>query len=367
MNALQLRAEAIKRMATRRQRIPQSWAEIQYVVRAGLAPTIYSIGDQFQCNRGSDVLTWDIIGFDQDIPADSQYTHTLTLQLHDCYKTIQFDNVEALYYAETELPAGTYNFTLLAGYDTAYGGGKTYYFTLSQPVPAGGQIMFPWGYNIQADTVKISTYANGTTTTAIESNIPVTEGTEGVGLTPTNHTHRIRYGSNNWQQSAIRQWLNSDAAAGSVWVPQTIYDRPPSWASGEAGFLNGIDADFLAVIGAAVKRTAKNTVSDGGGYYDISTDKIFLLARGEVGGSNENNINEGEPYQYYYNMLTDGARSDGEIAGRIKYLSGTVRYWLLRSPNSSSAHAVRFVYTVGSLNSNFASGDIGVAPACVIF
>lgn len=365
MNALQLRAEAIKRMATRR-RIPQSWAEIQYVVRAGLAPTIYSIGDQLTCNRGSDVLTWDIIGFDQDIPADSQYTHTLTLQLHDCYKTIQFDAPEALFYAETELPARTYNFPLLAGYDTAYGGGKTYYFTLTQPVPAGGQITFPWGYQVQASTVKVSTYANRTTTTAIET-VSVTEGSDGTPLTPTNHTHRIRYGSNNYSESALRQWLNSDAAAGSVWVPQTIYDRPPSWASGEAGFLNGIDADFLAVIGAAVKRTAKNTVSDGGGYYDISTDKIFLLSRGEVGMQNENNINEGEPYQYYYNMLTDGARNDGEITDRIKYLSGAARFWWLRSPFSSHASYVRSVNTVGSLHSSGAYNAYGVAPACVIF
>ena len=226
--------------------------------------------------------------------------------------------------------------------------------------------MFPWDYQVQASATKVSTYANRTTTTAIET-VSVTEGSDGIPLTPTNHTHRIRYGSNNWQQSAIRQWLNSDAAAGSVWVPQTIYDRPPSWASGEAGFLNGIDADFLAVIGAAVKRTAKNTVSDGGGYYDISTDKIFLLARGEVGGANENNIDEGVPYEYYADMLTGGTRSDGEITDRIKYLSGTARSWWLRSPNSSYAHYVRIVHTVGSLNYYHAYTAIGVAPACVIF
>lgn len=347
--------------------VVESWADVQRIVRAGMAPKIFTVGEQFECKRGADTLTWDIIGFDHDIPADSSYTHSMTLQMHNCYKNIQYDATEALYYAENELPAGTYNFSLLVGYDVAYGGGKTFYFTLAQPVPAGGQIMFPWGYQIQSDTIKISTYSNNATTTAIESNISVVEGNEGTALTSLgvcNHTHRIRYGSNNWQESAMRQWLNSDAAAGNVWVPKTVFDRPPSWRATEAGFLYNIDADFLTVIGAAVKRTARNAVNEGGGYYDINTDKIFLLARGEVGGANENGINEGAPYEYYADMLTGGARNNGDLTGRIKYLSGTARYWWLRSPHAGDAYNVRLVDPSGAMSGNNAYYASGVAPAC---
>lgn len=342
-----------------------SWADVQSIVRLGVAPTVFSIGDQLQCNRGSDVLTWDIVGFDQETPVDVTKTHSMTLLMHDCYKMIQFDGVEALYYAETELSAGTYNFTLLAGYDAAYGGGLTYYFTLTKPVPAGGQIYFPWGYNIQASDTKISTYASKTATATIETNISVTAGTDGIALTPTNHSHRIRYGSNNWQESAIRQWLNSNAAAGSVWIPTNNYDRPPTWVTTESGFLNGIDADFLSVIGDVTKRTAKNTITDGGGYTDL-TEKFFLPSKGEVGGNNENNINEGDPYSYYDDMLINHTRSETEIAGRIKYLSGTARIWWLRSPHSSSANSVRRVHTSGSVITNYASNAYGAAPACVV-
>ena len=32
----------------------------------------------------------------------------------------------------------------------AYGGGKTYQFTLTQAVPVGGQLTFKWDYNVQA-------------------------------------------------------------------------------------------------------------------------------------------------------------------------------------------------------------------------
>ena len=340
---------------------PNSWQAVQQIVRSGMASKVFAIGEQLTCNRGADVLTWDIIGFDHDAPANPHLTHSMTIQMHDAYKNIQFGAPQALYYAETELPAGTYNFALLAGYDLDYGGGKTYSFTLSQPVPAGGQIMFPWGYNVQSSTVKVSTYPSNTSTTAIESNISVTEGTNGTALNPTNHTHRVRYGSNNWENSVIRQWLNSNAAAGSVWTPKTIYDRPPSWATTEAGFLNGLDADFLAVIGATTKRTALNTVNEGGGYVDL-TETIFLPGRGEVGGTNEGGIDEGAPYQYYADMLIGGARNDGELAARIKYLSGTARYVWLRSPSVSNASGVRNVITSGAVGYNYACGANGVPP-----
>ena len=219
--------------------------------------------------------------------------------------------------------------------------------------------MFPWGYNLQSSTIKISTYESRTSTTAIESNISVTEGANGTALTPTNHTHRIRYGSNNWQQSALRQWLNSNADAGGVWTPKTIYDRPPTWAASEAGFRNGLDADFLAVTGAVKKRTALNTITDGGGYIDTE-ETFFLPSRGEIGSTNEGGINEGVPYQYYEDMLVNGVRNDGELPARIKYLGGSPRSVWLRSPDVGYARYVRSVYTSGAVNGNSASGAFGV-------
>ena len=85
------------------------------------------------------------------------------------------------------------------------------------------------------------------------------------------------------------------------------------------GFLNGLDADFLAVIGATTKRTALNTVNEGGGYVDL-TETIFLPGCDEVGGTNEGGIDEGAPYQYYEDMLTGGVRNDGELGRTYKIL-----------------------------------------------
>ena len=352
--------------------VPTAFKDVQTLVRSGLASKVFHIGDQLVCNKGDVKLVWDIIGIDHDVPADKQFTHSMTLQLHDCIASMQYDGTEALFYCETELAAGTYHFTLLSGYDTTYGGGKTYQFTLTQPVPAGGQIMFPWGYNTQAASTKVSTYASRTATAAIES-VSVVEGTEGTSLGTAdgntanmNHTHRIRYGSNNWVESAMRQWINSDKAAGSVWTPQTKFDRPPFWAESTAGFLNGIDADFLEVIGETEKVTCRNTVTDGGGS-DITTDKFFLLSRREVYAGNEvSGVIEGEPYPYYSDYSDLSVAGTGNDTNRIKYRNGSPQWWWLRTPHSGNGNDVRIIKPAGSLNSHNAYYSNGVAPACNI-
>lgn len=353
--------------------VPTSFKDVQTLVRSGLASKVFHIGDQLVCNKGDVKLVWDIIGIDHDVPADKQFTHSMTLQLHDCLASMQYDGIEALFYCETELAAGTYHFTLLSGYDTTYGGGKTYQFTLTQPVPAGGQIMFPWGYNTQAASTKVSTYASRMATAAIES-VSVVEGTEGTSLGTAdgntanmNHTHHIRYGSNNWVESAMRQWINSDKDAGSVWTPQTKFDRPPSWAASAAGFLNGIDADFLEVIGETEKVTCRNTVTDGDGS-DITTDKFFLLSRREVYAGNEvSGVIEGEPYPYYSDYSDLSAAGTGNDTNRIKYRNGSAQYWWLLTPTSGHGHNVRTIDPAGTLNNYGANGSsAGVAPACNI-
>lgn len=348
----------------------KDWTGVQAIVRMGFAPKVFSIGDQLVCNHEKyGELVWDIIGFDHEqLLYGNNKTHSMTIQLHSCLSdTIAYDAAEALYYAENELPAGTYNFTLLAGYDEAYGGGKTYSFTLTNSVPAGGVIVFPWGYQQQAANVKISTYDTASSTSAIES-VAVTQGTNGTALESMgecNSIYRVRFGSNNWNQSAIRQFLNSDADAGSVWTPKTNFDRPPSWATDTAGFLNGLDADFLAVIGEVEKITALNTITDGGSS-ETNKEKFFLLSRAEVYGGTTNGILEGEAYPYYSETSDLSEASTKSNTNRIKYKNGVTQWWWLRSPYSAQSHGAQAVSTSGSISSNNATMNYGVAPACCI-
>ncbi|MBO5449818.1 MAG: hypothetical protein J5994_10915 [Ruminococcus sp.] len=356
----------------------ESWADVQKIVRAGQAAKYFSVGDQLVCEKAksdgtSERLVWDVIGIDHDTPSDPQFTHSLTLQLHELYQNMQFDSPEAMCYCETGLPAGTYNFTLPDGYDTEHGGGKTYSFTITKPVPAAGQIMFPWGSNQQASATKISTYVDNTTSAALEA-VPVVEGSEGTYLGTAdgksanmNNVYRICYGSNNWIKSDIRMRLNSDAPKGDIsWRATTKFARKPSWVKTEAGFLNGIDADFLAVLGNVKKVTARNKITDGGGSEE-SDELIFLLSRPEVFAGKENNIDEGVPYPYYADNSDLPSAGTGSDTNRIKYTrSGAPFYCYLRSPFPNDADRVRGVDPSGALTGLHADTILGFSPACCI-
>ena len=256
-----------------------SWAVVQQLVRLGIAPNVFNVGDQLVCEHATyGTLVWDILGFDLDTPEDATYEHSMTIGLHD------------------QLP-----------------------------------------YAFQFD--------------AAETNNP--------------DSNRKSYGSNNWKESGIRQWLNADGAAGTWWTAQTEYDVRPSYANSTAGFLAGLDADMLAVLGNVKKITARNTVTDGGGY-DETTDKIFLLSKTEVYGGQESVIDEGTVYPYYSENSALTAAGTGADANRIKYRSGTAMHWWLRSPNSSYSNSVRGVGTDGNISDSYAYGSYGVSPACCI-
>ena len=363
----------------------KTWEDVRNAVRLGIAPTLFPVGYEFNVERaGSGTITFVVRGHNHHAAANKKLSHTMTLEMKNvygtssAYKGLVFDATEALYYAETELPAGTYHFTLLSGYDTTYGGGKTLSFTLTKPVPAGGVIMFPWAYNTQSTATKISTYASNTATAAIES-VSVTEGASGTSLgtadgkTPNmNHSHRIRYGSNNYAQSALRQWLNSDAALGAFWTPQTIFDRPPSWHTGTdaayAGFVNGLEEEFLAVVQPAVIPCRTNSIFevnslDGTEFainqtYELE-DKFFLLSRPEIYGTWDSTAYKDGELLEYYEGLTDAERKKFDSFGSARYV------WL-RSPNPSDAYYERLVSTDGTLNNNVANNSNGAAAACII-
>lgn len=352
---------------------PQSWAQVQALVRAGLASKVFMVGDQLTCQKNGVTLTWDIIGFDHDTPTDSHFTHSMTIQLHDVYKDLQFDAREAFYYCSAALPAGTYKITIGAHSWKSTEVGKTYQFTTTVEVPAGGQLVFKQAYDATLEGGSIDTFASATATTPLET-VTMSEGSSGQSLgtidntiqTNLNSMQRALLGNNRWKESAIRQMLNSAAAAGSVWAAQNNYDRPPSWVTSEKGWMNDLDADFLAVVGEAEKVTAKNTVTDGGGY-DTTTDKFFLLAREEVYMGKENSIDEGGAYGYYSDYSDLAAAGTGADTNRIKYLNGTKKYWWLRTPYSGYGNLVRGVYSTGEMSTTHtATNSRGVAPACNI-
>ena len=336
-------------------------------------------GDHVIITETTTQYAFDIIGIDHDTPADPSRKHSMTLQMHDLWPTAMvYDSPEATWYIDAEtypagLEAGTYYFVLPSGYDNAYGGGSTLNFTLANPVPVGGQVRFAWGYQVQANTCKISTYASVGAASAIET-VTVAEGEAGIAMPTlhatsvtenTNCVHRIRYGSNNWAESGLRQWLNTDAEANTWWEPKTVFDRPTNAST--AGFLKGLDPAFLDVIGEVTK-TTQQSISDGYGL-DASTERFFLLSRPEIYAGTERSADgaDGKVYAYYGAGYSDLASpGTGADSNRIKYRSGSATYWWLRTPSSTGGGNVRYVDPTGYLDYITAYNSNGVTPACVI-
>ena len=329
-------------------------------------------GDEVIVHETAAKLYFDVIDIDKDIPSDPQFTHSLTLQLHDVYIDLQYCARQAAFAFAEGLAAGAYKFTVGAHPWVAGDVNKVLTFTLVNAIPAGGQLVFNGAHDKTLVGTTISVFASATDTTAAET-VTMTEGDTGTDLgtmlrskTDTvNSIDRALRGSNNWLESAMRQYLNSDKAAGSVWTPQSVFDRPPAWATTTAGFLHGIDPDFVAVLGNVKKTTGLNTMSDGGGTA-VHDEKLFLLSRSEVYMGDEYTGGEDTPYAYYKNYSDNQSPSTGEDKNRIKYRAGVARFWWLRSPYAGGANHVRLVNSSGAWNGNYAVNAYGVAPACCI-
>ena len=248
----------------------QNLHEIHHIVQSGLAPSIFSIGDQINIpwSDGTTeyVVPMDIVHFGDVTLQDGEVVPGMFLQWHYCTPFgVQFDQNEALLYCDTQLAAGTYHFTCGNSWGNNIVSGKTYQFTLTQPVPAGGQLQIGTATSeIGAcpDTTpsnwRIRTYASQATTATIEV-VSLTEGNGGTdlgtwssntkfGSTGLNNMQRSSYGYNRWSQSALRQYLNSSAAAGAWWTAKNVYDRPPAELASKRGFMAGFGDDFLSII-----------------------------------------------------------------------------------------------------------------------
>lgn len=342
-----------------------TWEGIQKAVRSGIAKDILPVGSQLAVNHSVyGTRLFDVVAHDYLKSVHDENAHTMTIQQHDLLPSTQFDAPEAFYYADAALAAGTYNFTLAEAYSSWAAG--TYQFTLTQTLPQGGQLAIS-GYADAAMTSRqVRAYANQTTTTVTES-VAITSGSGGTSLgtfgVELNHPQRVSYGSNNYKESAMRQFLGSSAAAGSVWTPQTKFDRPPSWQSSLAGYQGGLDQDFLAVVGKVVLPCAANNTYEApdssitkGAKYTLN-DEFYLASAREIFNTNWDVADDSEVFPFY-----EGAGN----ADRIKYRDGSAAYWWLRTPGSGTAYYVRLVGSDGTMNNRGAHGAHGLAPACTI-
>ena len=351
----------------------QTWKGFKDICTAGAARRYFAIGDQFQCKKGTTTITWDLV----HIGNNEDGSNYVVLYAHDLLSVISFCERQAAFYATSAIPAGTYHFNpSLTGMSGQWANDewkKTMQFTTTVEIPKGGQIALSgaidWNnyYKPWTSGIKIATYSGPTSSTALETITP-TEGSDGTDLATLgeiNCSQRMSWGSNNWKESDMRQYLNADGAVSSWWTAQTPFSRIPG-AAAKIGFMNDIDADFLDVISKVKLKTDRNTVTEGGGQ-DTTVDKFFLPARANLncGNADESAPESSVIFDYYTKFRQDGKTGTNTGTDANKLKSGG-NWYFLRSPNRGGAYGVALVHDGGALGGDNASSTDGLAPACTI-
>lgn len=140
-----------------------------------------------------------------------------------------------------------------------------------------------------------------------------------------------------------------------------MFDKAPSYAN-KAGFLNGLDPEFRAVIGEVTKKT-RNEYS----YKDFieSSELFFLLSQIET--YVDNPTDKLKAYAYYSSPRSDlTAPGTGVDTNRIKYENGVATAWSLRTPTRGWVYDVNRIGSSGGGTDSGATYPSGIAPACCI-
>lgn len=318
---------------------------------------------------------------DRVTPTNTSLTHSAVFQMKHCYLSMQWDAVEAIVYANVAMPAGTYHFNLYKPSNIYYLNeglqNKDLQFTTTVDIPAGGQLVVTTGDFRNSTTVsalKLTSYGSKGSTVALESNIACSEGTSGTDLgnantasnsSRINSTDRCMYGNCRWKDSAVRQWMNSSAPAGSWWTAKSNFDRKPSNADSTNGFLYGLDAELLDVLQMFTSTTNQNWFD--GGTTETTDDLFVVPSMSQVYMTST--LTEGacwDFYQLYSDLPSAGTGADSNRIKKASNSTGSATYWWLRTPYSSYSSIEYFVIPTGAYNYHHANNYYGVAPACVI-
>lgn len=304
--------------ANARKAMMNDWSELSGLANEGLFGSAYAIGDQF-------VDTWTDVALGQEYTYPYQLNHIGSVELDDGEVLsdrpflqahfahpfgVQFSHNRAFLACPDGLAIGAYYITLGADWGTNAVQGEVIRFVTGVAVPAGGRVAGMYGMPDQAKTSwRIYLYdADGKT--ILETITPTFSAEAGDTDLGTlnlntrngnlNSMQETGYGWNRWKTSALRQYLNSDAAVGGWWTPQDEWDIAPDQLTTKAGFLSGCSEDFVNALKTVKVVTYPNTVQDdtGGNTPDITYDKVFLPSLEQI-FCQPQKAGEGEFHEYW--------------------------------------------------------------------
>ena len=359
-----------------------SWEEIVEAVRIGATipnGTEFSVSNSFYGNVEFVTRRMNV-----DNVYDDMTQRTITIQtkyliplsaVNQSAAGHIFDRPEAFHEAlETAIPAGTVcKFTTPAFRSWVAG---TYNFTATQEIPVGSMLCVDGYADTTLDTQSVSVYASPKATTA-SATYAISSGDGGATYdfgtwgTDCNHPGRIAYGSNNFAQSNILQYLNGDSGANnmdSIWIPKSKYDMMDATYYNYAGWLGGFPSDFKAALKTCgVLNITNSTYEDSDSGYNLSSVysvpcKVWLPSIKEIYGINIVSRAGLEKQLPYYYGLTNKDRVMYAPGDRAPSL-----YWM-RTPFPTDPTFV--YYCDGSLGGDYygtaPASTFGIAPMAIL-
>ena len=204
---------------------------------------------------------------------------------------MQFSQYQAFYRCSSGLAAGTYSVTFAQAWSKLTSDMLTWSFTLTKAVPVGGRLAgFRNFADGQSDT-KVRAYSNDGKTIIETATATVGEadGATNLGTLPYqspsgdfSSMQQTFYGLNEYEYSAIMQWLDSDSGQPDWWLPQSDWDCAPDQASTLNGFLSYLDRDFVKALKYVQVKTYHNNVQGKSGTYTTGIHRCFLPSLEEM-------------------------------------------------------------------------------------
>lgn len=363
-----------------------SWTKIRNLRKSGLAEKVLTVGDIID-DTWTDVAApkeypyqWHVADFQPIELQNGDTEASMLVQAHWAHPFgVQFSHQRAFLACPDGLPVGSYYFTIESAWGNNVKAGDIVCFKTTKVVPAGGRVSGCYGAPDQAKANwRIYTHsADGKT--QIETITPTFTKTDSATNLGTQHlnkregnlnsTQEMAYGWNRWKTSALRQYLNSEAAKGAWWTAQDEWDVAPDQLKDKAGFLSGCSADFLSALQIVKVTTFANTVNDGGGE-DTTYDRVFIPSMEQMYCAPQI---KGEGTYLEYWKQRSGATAPlaqwGTYPNIITYAvenHTSPQYIRLRSANRGSANSAWYVDSSGNVNNHGASHAYRFAPLVVI-
>lgn len=363
-----------------------SWTKIRNLRKSGLAEKVLTVGDIID-DTWTDVAApkeypyqWHVADFQPIELQNGDTEASMLVQAHWAHPFgVQFSHQRAFLACPDGLPVGSYYFTIESAWGNNVKAGDIVCFKTTKVVPAGGRVSGCYGAPDQAKANwRIYTHsADGKT--QIETITPTFAKTDSATNLGTQHlnkregnlnsTQEMAYGWNRWKTSALRQYLNSEAAKGAWWTAQDEWDVAPDQLKDKAGFLSGCSADFLSALQVVKVITFANTVNDGGGE-DVTYDRVFIPSMEQMYCTPQV---KGEGTYLEYWKQRSGATAPlaqwGTYPNIITYAvenHTSPQYMRLRSAARGNAHSAWCVTSSGYVLSSNASYAYRFAPLVVI-